>query len=71
MIVTVAVRKCHPQLKLGGAETGTSTGGEGQDYEEVDGGGGGVAVSSPTYMEVDEGGRGGNMFQFEDNDAYN
>ena len=33
-----------------GAETGTSTGGEGQVYEQVDGGEGGVAVSDPTYL---------------------
>ena len=56
----IAVCKCHPKFTPGGAETGTSAGGEGQEYEEVDGDGGGVAVSDPTYMEVDGGGgRGG------------
>ena len=44
---------------------------EGQEYEEVDGGGGGMIVSDPTYMEVDGGGgRGGNMFQLKENEAY-
>ena len=42
-----AVCKCHPKFAPGGAETGTSAGGVGQEYEEVDGGGGGVAVSDP------------------------
>ena len=50
----IAVCKCHPKFTPGGAETGTSAGGEGQEYEEVDGGGGGVAVSDPTYMEEEE-----------------
>ena len=64
-----AVCKCHPKFTPGGAETGTSSGGEGQEYEEVDGGGGGVAVGDPTYMEVDGGG-GGNTFQLKENEAY-
>ena len=46
----IAVCKCHPKFAPGGAETGTSAGGEGQEYEEVDGGGGGVAVNDPTYI---------------------
>ena len=33
--------KCHPKFTPGGAETATSAGGEGQEYEEVDGGKGG------------------------------
>ena len=68
----VAVCKCHPKFTPGGAdhETGTSAGGEGQEYEEVDDGGkGSMAVSDPTYMEV--GGRGGgNTFQLKENEAY-
>ena len=36
------------------AETGTSVGGEGHEYEHVGGGEEGVAVSDPTYMEVGE-----------------
>ena len=40
------------------AETGTSAGGEGHEYEQVGGGEGGVAVSDPTYMEVGERGGG-------------
>ena len=60
VIVQIAVCKCHPKFTPGGAETGTSAGGEGQEYEEVDGCK--VAVSDPTYMEVDGGGgRGGRM----------
>ena len=70
MLVQIAVCKCHPKFRTGGAETGTSAGGEGQEYEEVDRSGEGVAVSDPTYMEVD-GGRGGeNMFQLKENEAY-
>ena len=41
--------KCHPKFTPGGTETATSAGGEGQEYEEVDGGKGSVAVSDPTY----------------------
>ena len=68
MLVQIAVCKCHPKFT---PETGTSAGGEGQEYEEVDGGGGGGAVSDPTYMEVDGGGgRGGNTFQLKENEAY-
>ena len=72
MLVQIAVCKCHPKFTPGGAETGTSAGGEGQEYEEVDGGKGGAAVSDPTYMEVDGGrGRGGgNTFQLKENEAY-
>ena len=71
MIVQIAVCKCHPKFTPGGAETETSAGGEGQQYEEVDGGRGGVAVSDPTYMEVNGGGgRGENMFQLKENEAY-
>ena len=71
VLVMIAVCKCHPKFTPGGAETGTSAGGEGQEYE-VDGGGGGVAVSDPTYMVVDgRGGRGGgNSFQLKENEAY-
>ena len=69
MLVMIAVCKCHPKFT---PETGTSAGGEGQEYEEVDGGRGGVAVSDPTYMEVDGGGGrgGGNTFQLQENEAY-
>ena len=69
VLVTIAVCKCHPKSTPGGAETATSVGGEGQEYEEVDGGKGGVAVSDPTYMEVGER-RGGNAFQLKENEAY-
>ena len=74
MLVQIAVCKCHPKFTTGGAETGTSVGGEGQVYEQVDGGEGGVAVSDPTYMEVGAGGGGGggggNTFQLKKNEAY-
>ena len=61
----IAVCKCHPKFTPGGA----SAGGVGQEYEEVDGGRGGVAVNDPTYMEV--GGRqGGNTFKLKENEAY-
>ena len=50
--------------------TGTSAGGEGQEYDEVDGGGEGVAVSDPTYMEVDGGGGRENTFKLKENEAY-
>ena len=72
VLVMIAVCKCHPKFTPGGAEAGTSAGGEGQEYEEVDGGRGGVAVSDPTYMEVDGGGGrgGGNTFQLKENEAY-
>ena len=69
VLVIIAVCKCHPKFIPGGAETATSVGGEGQEYEEVDGGKGGVAVSDPTYMEVGER-RGGNTFQLRENKAY-
>ena len=53
------------------AETGTSAGGEGHEYEQVGGDEGGVAVSNPTYMEVGGGGGGGgNTFQIKENEAY-
>ena len=72
VLVMIAVCKCHPKFTPGGAETGTSAGGEGQEYEEVDGGKGSVAASDPTYMEVDGGGvrGGGNIFQLKENEAY-
>ena len=65
----IAVYKCHPKLTPGGAETGTSAGGVGHEYEEVDGGRRGEAVSDPTYMEVDRKG-GGDTFQLKENEAY-
>jgi hypothetical protein len=80
VLVQIAVCKCHPKF---GAETGTSAGGEGQEYEQmeggvaetgervyelVDGGRDGVkATIDPTYMEV---GGGGNTFQLKGNEAY-
>ena len=74
VLVQIAVCKCHPKFTPGGAETGTSAGGEGQVYEQVDGGERGVAVSDPTYMEVGAGGGGGggggNTFQLKENEAY-
>ena len=69
VLVMIAVCKCHPKFTPGGAETGASAGGVGQEYEEVDSGRGGVAVSDPTYMEVDGRG-GGNTFQLKENEAY-
>ena len=69
MIVMITVLKCHPKFIPGGTETATSVGGERQEYEEVDGGKGGVAASDSTYMEVGE--RGGrNTFQLRENEAY-
>ena len=74
VLALIAVCKCHPKFTPGGAETGTSAGGEGQVYEQVDGCEGGVAVSDPTYMEVGAGGGGGgggeNTFQLKENEAY-
>ena len=63
VLVMITVFKCHPKFTPETAE------GEGQEYEEVDGGKGGVAVSDPTYMEVGER-RGGNTFQLRENEAY-
>ena len=48
------------------AETGTAEGWEGQ----VGGGGGGVIVSDPTYMEVGGGGGGVKTFHLKENEAY-
>ena len=70
VLALIAVCKCHPKFT---PETRTSAGGEGQVYEQVDGGEGGVAVSDPTYMEVGAGGGGGgggNTFQLKENEAY-
>jgi hypothetical protein len=84
VLVQIAVCKCHPKFTPGGAETGTSAGGEGQEYEQMEGGvaetgervyelvdggkEGGKATSDPTYVEV--GGGGGNTFQLKENEAY-
>ena len=69
MLVLIAVCKCHPKLTSGGAETGTSAReGEGQEYEQMDMGEGGVAVSDPTYMEV--GAAEGKIFELKENEAY-
>ena len=65
VLVTIAVYKCHSKFTPGG----TSARGEGQEYEEVDGGKGGVAVSDPIYMEAGER-RGGATFQLRENEAY-
>ena len=58
----VSVCKCHPKFTPEGAEIGASAGGEGQEYEEVDGGEGGVAISDPIptsrLMEEEEGEEG-------------
>ena len=70
MLVQIAVCKCHPKFTPGGAETGTSAGGEGQEYEEVGGGGGGVAVSDSTYMEIEGRGGRGDTFQLKENESY-
>ena len=70
MLALIAVCKFHPKLTPGGAETGTSAGGEGQVYEQVNGGEGAVPVSDPTYMEVGAGRGGGNTFQLKENEAY-
>ena len=70
VLVTITVCKCHPKFTPGGAETATSAGAEGQEYEDVDGGKGGDAGSDPTYMEVGE--RRGETctFQLKENEAY-
>ena len=69
LVVLIAVCKCHPKFTPGGAETGTSAGeGEGQVYEQMDMGEGGVAVSDPTYMEV--GAAEGKTFELKQNEAY-
>ena len=69
MLVLIAVCKCHPKFTHGGAETGISAGeGEGQEYEQMDTGEGGVAVSGPTYMEV--GAAEKKTFELKKNEAY-
>ena len=69
VLVQIAVCKCHPKFTPGGAETGTSAGeGEEQEYEQMDTGEGGVAVSDPTYMEVGE--KDGKSFELQRNEAY-
>ena len=69
MLVLIAVCKCHPKFTSGGAETGTSAGeGEGQEYEQMDTGKGGVPVSDPTYMEV--GATEGKTFELKQNESY-
>ena len=66
MLVQIAVCKCHPKFT---PETGTSAGErEGQEYEQMDMGEGGVAVSDPTYMEV--GAAEGKAFELKENEAY-
>ena len=65
VLVQIAVCKCHPKFTPAGAETGTSAGGgEGQEYEEMEGR---VATSDPTYMEV---GENKNAFCLKENEAY-
>ena len=54
VLALIAVCKCHPKFTQGGAETGTSAGGEGHVYEQMDGGDGGVAVSDPWRLEQEE-----------------
>ena len=67
VLVQIAVCKCHPKFSSGPV---ASAGGEGQAvYEQVDGGEGDVAVSTPTYMEVGAGG-GGNTLELKSNEAY-
>ena len=69
VLVQIAVCKCHPKFTPEGAETGTSAGeGEGQEYEQMDTGKGGVAMSDPTYMEV--GAAEGKAFELKHNEAY-
>ena len=71
MLVQIAVCKCHSKFTPGGAETGTSAGErarEGQEYEQMDTGEGGVAVSDPTYMEV--GAAKEKTFELKQNEAY-
>ena len=60
--VLVSASATQSRFMPGGAETGTSAEGVWHKHEEVDEGRGGVAVSDPTYMEVD-GRQGGNTFQ--------
>ena len=74
VLMQIAVCKCacSPKFRPGGAKTGTSAGGEGQVYEKMDGGEGGVAVSYSTYVEVGAGGGAGgggkrNTFQLKEN----
>ena len=61
--------ECLPKFTPGGAEKAE---GEGQEYEQMDGGGGegGVAVSEPTYMEVIAGEGEDNDFHFKENISY-
>ena len=65
VLVQIAVCKCHPKFTPGGASAGE---GEGQEYEQMDTGEGGVAVSDPTYMEVGE--KDGKWFALQQNEAY-
>ena len=70
VLVLIVVCKRHPKFTPGGVETtGNSTGeGEGQEYEQMDTGEGGVAMSDPIYMEVGE--KDGKSFQLQQNEAY-
>ena len=38
MVVQFVICKCHPKFRLGETETEASAGGEGQEYEVMDGG---------------------------------
>ena len=69
VVVQVIICKCHPKFRPGGTKTGASTGGEGQEYEQVDVEG--VAVrngNDAMYMEVGE--QGDNTIELKENQAY-
>jgi hypothetical protein len=74
--VQVALCKYHPKFK---PETGASAGGEGQEYEQVDGGVGDVPWTRgqeqvgegyPTYMEVGVEEKNTTTIELKENDAY-
>jgi hypothetical protein len=77
VLVQIALCKYHPKFKPGRAETGTSAGEEGQEYEQVDGGVGDVpwtrgqeqvSGGDPTHMEV---GVEETTIELKETDAYN
>jgi hypothetical protein len=75
VLVQIAFCNCHPKIISRGAETGSSAGGEGQEYEQVDVGGvpwtrdqEQVNGGDPTYMEV--GVKEENTIELQENDAY-
>jgi hypothetical protein len=78
VLVQIAVCKYHPKFKPGRAETGTSAGGEGQEYEQLSRWRSGrctclgqeVGEGDPTYMEVGVEETNETTMELKENDAY-